>query len=52
MFIGFLKKTGECKPYEFAMVNKVALIRKLLSPILITKFYILFNSELCLNNTF
>ena len=37
-----LEKTAECEPYEFAKVNKIAFIWKLLSSILITKFWNMF----------
>ena len=37
-----LEKTAEYEPYEFAKVNAVALIWQLLSSILITKFWNMF----------
>ena len=37
-----LEKTAECEPYEFAKVNTIALIWQLLSSILITKFWNMF----------
>ena len=37
-----LEKTAECEPYQFAKVNKIAFIWKLLSSILITKFWNMF----------
>ena len=40
-----LEKAAECEPYEFAKVNTIALIWQLLSSILITKFWNMFEQQ-------
>ena len=40
-----LKKTAECKPYEFAKANTIALIWQLVSSILIIKFWNMFEQN-------
>ena len=45
-----LKKTADCEPYEFAKVNTIALIWQLLSSILITEFWNMFEHHVLILN--